>query len=193
MVAVASSFGSRHGSGSRVEREQLGVGVGADHEAVLGLHVAERVVELGVDQQHRGAGVLDDVAHLVGIQTEVDGHEDAAVAAHAPERAQQARRVLRDHGDPFTLADAEAVEAGGLRPRQLGEAGVGELAPRLGGLVRLVDHADTTAVDELCPIQEIGNGQRKLHERTPKGSVGWTVSLRRTRHTPIETGRLRTL
>ena len=47
------------------EAQQLVVAVGADHEAVRRLHVGERVVELGVDEQHRRARVLDDVRDLL--------------------------------------------------------------------------------------------------------------------------------
>ena len=151
--------------------EQLLVGLGADHEPVLGLHVAERVVELGIDEQHRGTGVLDDVAHLVGIQPEVDRHEHPAVTTHSPERRQETSRVLGDHGDPLALADPEAVEAGGLRPRQLGKARVREVTPRGGGLVGLVDHTCARAVDQLGSAEEVGNRQRNLHQSTPTRSA----------------------
>ena len=119
MVAVASSSGS-HGSGSASKREELVVGLGADHEAVLGGDAGERVVELGVDEQHRRARVLDDVADLVGVEPEVDRHEHAPPPAHAEEGREQAGRVLRDDRHPLTLRDAEPVEARGLRTRELG-------------------------------------------------------------------------
>ena len=46
----------------------------------------QRLVELGVDVEHPRAGVLDDVAHLVGPQPEVHRHQHPAVAGDAEER-----------------------------------------------------------------------------------------------------------
>ena len=62
-MAVAFSSGSHVLRLAALGREQ--VVVVAEDEAVLRLDVLQRVVELGVDQQHPGAGVLDDVGDLV--------------------------------------------------------------------------------------------------------------------------------
>ncbi len=77
IVAVASSSPS-HGSGSTPNFIEDGVGLGADDQLVLALDVGHRVGELGVDEQDPGAGVGDDVLHLLGDESEVDRHEDAA-------------------------------------------------------------------------------------------------------------------
>src|SRR6266487_2539717 len=58
------------------------------------------VVELGVDKQHGGAGVVDDVADFVGVEPEVDGHEDPARSADPEEGHEQSSRVGRDDRDP---------------------------------------------------------------------------------------------
>ena len=94
---------------------QLRVGLRADHEPVLGVDAAQRVVELGIDEQHRRARVLDDVRDLLRVEPEVDRHEHAAAPAHAEERREQARRVVRHDRDALTAPDAERVEPGGLR------------------------------------------------------------------------------
>ena len=44
-------------------------------ELAFALDVGHRVAELGIDEQQAGAGVLDDVLHLVGDEPEVDRHE----------------------------------------------------------------------------------------------------------------------
>src|SRR5205807_10016876 len=51
---------------------ELGVGLGPDGEAVLGVDAGQVVFELGVHHQHGGAGVADDVADLLLGQAEVD-------------------------------------------------------------------------------------------------------------------------
>ena len=63
-------------------REQLGVLVAVEHHPHLGRHARQGVVDLGVDEQDRGPRVLDDVADLLGVETEVHGHEHAPEAAH---------------------------------------------------------------------------------------------------------------
>ena len=59
-------------------------------------------------------------ADLVGVQPEVDRHEDAPGPAHAEERREQPGAVLAHDRDTLALADAEAIETGGLRSRELG-------------------------------------------------------------------------
>ena len=115
MQAVAFSSGS-HGFGSRALATARDVVVVAEHEAVLRLDVAQRLVELGVDQQHPRAGVLDDVAHLVGPEPEVHRHQHPPVAADPEERRQQPGAVVAHDRDPVADADAELVELRGLAP-----------------------------------------------------------------------------
>ena len=56
--------------------------------------------------------MLDDVADLLGLQPEVDGHADPARAAHAEEADEQAGGVLRHDRHPLAGADARARRAG---------------------------------------------------------------------------------
>ena len=118
--------------------------------------------------------MLDDVGHLVGVEPEVHGHEDAPGAAHAVEAGEQAGRVLADDGHPLALGDAERVERGGLRTGAFGDLPVGERPPRGGGLVGFVDHADAVRVHQLGPAQVVGDRQRNLHDDSPLhvGPVG---------------------
>ena len=80
---------------------------------MLRLDGRERLLQLGVDQQHGRTRVLDDVADLLGVEAEVDRDDDAAVAGHAEQRHEQPGAVLRDDRDAFAATDAERVEAGG--------------------------------------------------------------------------------
>jgi hypothetical protein len=108
---------------------QRGVGLGADHELALALDGLHGVLELGVDEQDAGPGVLDDVADLVGHQTEVDRHEDPPGTGHAVQGRQQPGRVVAEHRDPLADADAELVEPGGDRPGPPGHLAVVDRAP----------------------------------------------------------------
>ena len=128
MVAVACSSAA-HGSGVGTVGEQRLVGFGAEHEPVGGLDAGQVVLELGVDQEHRGPGVLDDVLDLGRRQAEVDGHQDAAPAAHPVERGEQAGRVVGHDGHPLAGLDAQPVEAGGLGPGPAGHVARRSVAP----------------------------------------------------------------
>ena len=148
--------------------EQLPVRVGADHEPVLRADGRQRVVELGVDEQHRGAGVLDDVPDLVGVEPEVDGHEDPARSADPEERHEQSGGIRRDDRDSLADADPEVVQGGGLGARELAHAPVGQLSERRGRLVGLVDDADPVAVHECGALQEVVDRQRHPHPGPPR-------------------------
>ena len=116
----------------------------------------EGVLELGVDVEHPGAGVLDDVGHLVGREPEVDRHQDPAVAGDAEERRVEPGTVVRDVGDAVADADAELVELGRLRAGELAHAGIGHVAQGRGGLVGLVDDADAFGVHRQRTVEEVG-------------------------------------
>ena len=127
------------------------------------VHAGERLVELRVDEQHRRARVLDDVAHLVGVQTEVDRHDDTPVARHGEQRGHHASAVLGDDRHPLAEPDAERVEPcchGAHADRDLVP---GELAPARGRLVRFVDDADAVAEDGLGAIEEVEDVERDVH------------------------------
>ena len=125
--------------------------------------------------------MLDDVGHFLGVEPEIDGHEDAPVTAHTPEPGEEPGRVLRHHCDPFARTDPETVESGGLRTHQLREPRVRQRPPGLGRLVGLVDHADPAPVDELGALEEVVHRQRNLHDTSPpvSGLVAdvWNPSL----------------
>ena len=124
IVAVAFSSCSQ---GSWLLALEVHVLVVADQELVLALDVLQRVLELGVDVEHAGAGVLDDVGHLLGREPEVDRHQHPAVASHPEEGGVEPRAVVRDVGDPFAEPDAELVQLGGLRAGELTHARVGQV------------------------------------------------------------------
>ena len=91
--------------------EDLAVGVGAHHHAVLHRQVGDGLGQLRVDQQHRGAGVLEDVLDLGGREPEVDRHQHPPVAAHPEERREQPPRVLRQHRHPLARGRCPARRA----------------------------------------------------------------------------------
>ena len=152
------------------------VAVVADHEAVLRGDAGQGLVELGVDVQDAGAGVLDDVGHLVGAEPEVDRHEHASRAGHAEERRQQSGGVVRDHRDAVADLEAELVEPGRLPTGQRRQLGVREVAQRGRRLVRLVDHADPVAVDGPGAVDEVRDAERDEHG-TPHGRTGRRCTL----------------
>ena len=151
---------------------------------MLALDAGERLLELGVVQQHRRAAVVDDVADLLAVQPEVDRHEHPAEPAHAEEADEQAGAFWLDDRHPLARPDAALVERGGLGAGQLGDAAVRERAEAVlsgttAGLVRLVDHTDAIGVDELRLAR---TGQRSSEARaccrsTPASPVacaaGW--------------------
>ena len=135
----------------------------AEHEPVLRGDVLERVVQLGVDVEHLGAGVLDDVADLVGAEPEVHRHQHPAEAGDAEERREQPGAVLADHRHPVTEADAEAVEVRRLPAGQVADLGIGQVAERGGRLVGLVDHTGALAVHLHGTVDEVGDAERDEH------------------------------
>src|SRR5581483_8913888 len=141
MVPVASSSGSAHGWGSTPSRYSS-VGRRTERELVLALDAGERLLELGVVEQHRRAAVVDDVRDLLAVEAEVDRHQHAAERAHAEEAHEEAGAVLADDGDTFAVADAPFVECRRLRAGELGDAAVGEGAETTAGRVGFVDDSD---------------------------------------------------
>ena len=129
--------------------------------------VGERFVELGIDEEDGGAGLLDDVADLVGVEAEVDRHDDASVAGDGEQGDEEAGAVVRDDRDPLAATDAEGVEAGGHRPGVLGDLPPRHPSPAVGGLVGFVDDADAVAVDVLGAVEEVEDVERDLHRIAP--------------------------
>jgi hypothetical protein len=141
----------------------LGVSVGAEDDAVLDGEVGHRVGQLRVDQEHGGAGVLQDVLDLGGGEPEVDRHQHPAVAADAEERGEEASGVLGQHGHPLAPPDAALVEAGGLGPGQVPHPGVSDLPEAPAGCVGLVHDADPVAVDERGALEVAPDRERCAH------------------------------
>jgi hypothetical protein len=142
---------------------QLAVGLGTQHELLLAVHRSEGVGQLGVDQQDRRARVLDDVADFLGHQPEVDRYQDPAPAGHAPERREEPGGVVRHDRHPLALRHPETVERGGLRPCPPAHLLIRERPPRLGRLVRLVDHAHPVRVHGHRTVEEVTNRECDLH------------------------------
>ena len=151
-----------------VEPQQRGVGLAAEHEPVRRIHVGERIVELGIDEEHGRTGLLDDVADLLGVEPEVDRHDDTPVAGHREQGDEEAGAVLRDDRHALAGSDAEGVEAGGHGPGVFGDLPPRQSPPAVGGLVRLVDHTDAVAVDVLGAIEEVEDVERSLHRVVPE-------------------------
>ena len=146
----------------RARREELGVVDAVEHDPDLGRHLRQRVVELGVDEEDRRPGVLDDVVDLVGVEAEVDGHEDATEAAHAEERDQEAGRVRADEGDAFPGPDAHGIEGEGHPPGPGVHLGVGDgaRAPATPGSSTM---AALVGMDQGSSLEEPTDGEWYSH------------------------------
>ena len=75
-------------------------------------HRFEGLGDFGIDKQHVGLAVIDDVADFDGRQTKVDRHEHPAIARHAPKTLEQTGRIVRHHGYSGTEADPERIQRG---------------------------------------------------------------------------------
>ena len=143
--------------------EELRITRVAEDHAMLHRDVAQQLVELGIDEQGRGAGVLEDVADLLRVEAEVHRHQDAPERADSEQSEQEARGVGGNDGHALVLADAEIVEGGGETTRHRAELRVGEAAEAAAGRARLVDHGLAAAVDMLGPLEEIAEGEGHDH------------------------------
>src|SRR4029079_16231636 len=115
---------------------------------------------------HAGAGGLEDVGAVVAREPEVARHDPPPVTADPPERGQQPRAVVADHGHALAEPDAELVELRRDAASPLANLGVGDRAPRGSGLVGFVDDARALAVDGHGAVQEVAHTQRDDHVRT---------------------------
>ena len=108
---------------------QLGAAEVVAHDDFADRGPFDVVLELGVDQQHRRARMLDDVRDLVGLEPEVDRHHDAAEAADTEERHEETGGVGRHDRHPLAPPDTQPVEAGRLGPSALVDLAPCERAP----------------------------------------------------------------
>jgi len=198
-VRELDALGPRRGAGRVVDRhgrvlvgdaalrprvrpqEEPGVGVPAEHEAVLDAEVPQRGVEVRIHQEHRRARVLHDVADLLGVEPEVDRHQHASPRAHAEEAHQEARRVRRDDPDALALTDAEVVERRRQAAAHGGELPVGHPPEPAARRRRLVHHGLPVAVHELRALHEIEQGERNDHREPPRPGIGRPRSLHSAR------------
>ena len=157
--------------------EEPGVIHAVEPDAVGHRDPGHHIVEVGVVEQDRGPGVLDDVGDLLGHQPEVDRHQDPAEAADPVESGQESPRVGTDDGHPLPHPDPEVVKPDGQGPGPVVQFGVGGPAQRTGA-VRLVDHGHPVPVDQGGPLQEVAHGQRYSHVPLPNGAA---VRCRRSR------------
>ncbi len=94
---------------------------------MLRLDIAQSLLELGIDEEHRGAGMFDDVSHFLGVETKVDRHEDPTRTTDPEQREQESSRVVGDDGHPFARTDVQSVKGGRLRPGQFVHPSVRQL------------------------------------------------------------------
>ena len=89
-VGVVPGFG-----GAGVGGPQQGVRLGAEDVAVLAVDVRQGLVELGIQQQHRRPGVLDDVADLSALRRKFTGTSTRPQAL-TPKKDTSSRAALCD-------------------------------------------------------------------------------------------------
>ena len=163
-MAVASSSGAVHGRGSR-RSEQLLHLLGA--EPVLGLDALERGLELGVDEQHAGAAVPDDVADLLRREPEVDRHDDPPRRRHRQQHFQQPPGVVADDRHLLALADAELVEAGLQGAAAARDVPVAHVPQGGAGWLGSSTMPTGRRRRKLGPVEEVAGGQGHAHAGSP--------------------------
>jgi hypothetical protein len=135
----------------------------------------QRLVELGVDQRDGRAGVLDDVAHFLGVEPEVHRDDHASEDTHAEQAHQEAGGVGRDDRDSLVVVHAHVVERGRQAARHRGELSVRDAAQPAARRVGLVDDRLARAVHLLGALQEVSQGEGHDHNgcsrpSRPRGS-----------------------
>ena len=157
------------GLGPLGRRGQQGGVLGAvEGEAVGHVDAGHHVAQLGVIEEHGCPGVLHDELDLIGRQAEVDGDQDAPVAADAEIGGQELPRIRADDGHPGAMSHVEMVE----RERQPARPGlqlaIGQLTER-SRRARLVDDGDPVGVHQRRPVEKVRHRQCDPHG-TPKPS-----------------------
>ena len=87
-------------------------------------HLLDDRIEIGADEQHLGAGVLDHVGHLGRRQTEIDRHQDQIGLGGTEPELEESRRVFGQNCDAR------------LRPEALGDQSVCDL---IGAAIELAE------------------------------------------------------
>ncbi len=167
-------------------QRHLGQGIGAGGEFVEGVHASHRLARVFAGQpdelldlrfQRRGfarkpgqaavggegagAGVAQDVGHLVGLEHEVDRHQHRATAGQRKAQRGKTVRVARQHGHLVAFANADAEQPGGQAADQRVELGVGPLraAADDGGLVGQAGGGAVQGVGDGLAANHRGNGR----------------------------------
>ncbi len=83
------------------------------HLGVQRRRVAGQCGQATVGGHGAGAGMAQDVGHLVGLEHEIDRHQDRAPARQRKAQGRKAVGVARQHGDLVPFAHADAVQARG--------------------------------------------------------------------------------
>ena len=151
--------------------EERSVGDTVERDEVFDLDVLHHVVLFRIDQEHPRPRVLHDVGDLLGVETEVDRHENTSVARRPPERKQELRRVRTDDRHPVSHTDAHVLQAARHASHARPHLGVGQCAERADHS-RFVDDPDAIAVDSHGPVEKVSNSERNLHGI----SLGWPAS-----------------
>ena len=107
---------------------------------------------------HRRTAVLNQVAEVIGHQTEIDRHEDSAQLRHRIKRRQLRVRVRRDVRHSIALRDAHALQCG--RPAI---AAIEEVSIRPSLLA--IHDAFAAGIQLPRAAHEFQGGQRSFHWR----------------------------
>ncbi len=158
----------RHGPRLDALREDRRVGFVTEDEAVLDVDARNGIGELGIDHQHRRAGMLDDVLDLRGAESKVDGHQHPSEARDPEERHEHARRVLRQDGDALAHAHSQGIESCGLGSRKLANPPVAERPETPTWSIGLVMDTHSVTVNVLGPVQEIRYRKVDFHVHPPQ-------------------------
>ena len=145
---------------------------------MLHREVLTHFVLIGVDEQNRGARVVDDVPNLLCVEPKVDGHKHPPVLRSSPERDEEPSRVGRHHGHAVTDLDSEVFKTASKIANPFTEACVGERAegPRRAWLV---DDSRSIGVHEDRAVEIVADGELDLHGLlllgTSDGAQIWAI------------------
>ena len=89
MAGRSSSAPIDAGTARRRLANSCCIGSAVKDYALFGRHTRQGLVELGVDQERGGTGVVDYVLDLVGQEPEIDRDKDPTISAHPRERDQE--------------------------------------------------------------------------------------------------------
>ncbi len=133
----------------------------------------------GVDEDHRVAGVIDDVGQVLRGQPEVQGVEHRAAERDRPVQLQMPVTVPGQRGDAIAPADTEVAQHAAQPQRPRGEVRVGVPEQRLTGPARGQRLAREEAA---AALEELGEREGIIHHQVvdaARSSVSSQVLRRR--------------